>query len=171
MQNFQDTFETRKRSFISAFSICKTVPLITTMQVSRNSRSHVFYIKQKHSPGCALKKKMSFIIFQDQQEYLCWILSLIKTVFSPAVSLKIDSFTGTFLRNLENFEERFFKEYLRVSACEKNCSDKILPNLQESSSRNISCKFCEVLQKSFCRILTEAASKYRKNVKPKSEEK
>ena len=27
MQNFQDTFETRKRSFISAFSICMTVPL------------------------------------------------------------------------------------------------------------------------------------------------
>ena len=28
MQNFQDTFETRKRSCISAFSICMTVPLI-----------------------------------------------------------------------------------------------------------------------------------------------
>ena len=28
MQNFQDTFETPKRSFISAFSICMTVPLI-----------------------------------------------------------------------------------------------------------------------------------------------
>ena len=27
MQNFQNTFETRKRSFISAFSICMTVPL------------------------------------------------------------------------------------------------------------------------------------------------
>ena len=27
MQNFPDTFETRKRSFISAFSICMTVPL------------------------------------------------------------------------------------------------------------------------------------------------
>ena len=27
MQNFQGTFETRKRSFISAFSICMTVPL------------------------------------------------------------------------------------------------------------------------------------------------
>ena len=26
MQNFQDTFETRKRSFISAFLICMTVP-------------------------------------------------------------------------------------------------------------------------------------------------
>ena len=28
MRNFQDTFETRKRSFISAFLICMTVPLI-----------------------------------------------------------------------------------------------------------------------------------------------
>ena len=28
MQNFQDTFETRERSFISAFSIWMTVPLI-----------------------------------------------------------------------------------------------------------------------------------------------
>ena len=28
MRNFQDTFETRKRSFISTFSICMTVPLI-----------------------------------------------------------------------------------------------------------------------------------------------
>ena len=27
MQNFQDTFETSKRLFISAFSICMTVPL------------------------------------------------------------------------------------------------------------------------------------------------
>ena len=30
MRNFQDTFETRKRLFISAFSICMTVPLIET---------------------------------------------------------------------------------------------------------------------------------------------
>ena len=27
MRSFQDTFEARKRSFISAFSICMTVPL------------------------------------------------------------------------------------------------------------------------------------------------
>ena len=27
MQNFQDTFKTRKQSFISAFSICMTVPI------------------------------------------------------------------------------------------------------------------------------------------------
>ena len=28
MRNFQDAFETRKLSFISAFSICMTVPLL-----------------------------------------------------------------------------------------------------------------------------------------------
>ena len=27
MQKFQDTFETRKRSFTSAFSVCMTVPI------------------------------------------------------------------------------------------------------------------------------------------------
>ena len=27
MRNFQDTFETRKRSFISVFSICMALPL------------------------------------------------------------------------------------------------------------------------------------------------
>ena len=32
MQNFQDTFETRKRSFISGFSICMTVPLNSTIE-------------------------------------------------------------------------------------------------------------------------------------------
>ena len=34
MQNFQDTFEARKRSFIRAFSICITVPLI--METEKN---------------------------------------------------------------------------------------------------------------------------------------
>ena len=29
VQNFQDTFETRERSFVGILSICMTVPLIT----------------------------------------------------------------------------------------------------------------------------------------------
>ena len=33
MRNFQDTFETRKRLFISAFSICMTVPLIRNKKI------------------------------------------------------------------------------------------------------------------------------------------
>ena len=34
MQNFQDTFEIHKRSFISAFSICMTVPLRDRRKIS-----------------------------------------------------------------------------------------------------------------------------------------
>ena len=33
MRNFQDTFETRKRSFISVFTICMTVALISLVIV------------------------------------------------------------------------------------------------------------------------------------------
>ena len=33
MRNFQHSFETRKRSFIGAFSICLTVPLIEFREV------------------------------------------------------------------------------------------------------------------------------------------
>ena len=35
MQNFQDTFENYKRSFIGAFSICETVPLILKFVTSQ----------------------------------------------------------------------------------------------------------------------------------------
>ena len=42
MWNFQDTFETRKRSFISTFSICMTVPLNC---FSREFAEKLFYIK------------------------------------------------------------------------------------------------------------------------------
>ena len=34
MQNFQDSFEARKRSFIRAFSICMTVPLKATLKAA-----------------------------------------------------------------------------------------------------------------------------------------
>ena len=33
MRNFQDNFETRKRSYISAFSICMTVPLSNNLMI------------------------------------------------------------------------------------------------------------------------------------------
>ena len=51
MQNFQDTFETRKRSLINALSVCMTVPLncsvisvtcyVNLYQRSEKNRSHV----------------------------------------------------------------------------------------------------------------------------------
>ena len=40
MRNFQDTFETRERSFISAFSICMTAPLgIASVNVTKSAVS------------------------------------------------------------------------------------------------------------------------------------
>ena len=39
MRNFHDTFETNKRSFISAFSICMTVPL--------NRQNHIFFMSNR----------------------------------------------------------------------------------------------------------------------------
>ena len=36
MRNFQDTFETRKQSFISAFSVCMTVHLILEAKFSKD---------------------------------------------------------------------------------------------------------------------------------------
>ena len=51
MRNFQDTFETRKRSFISAFSICMTVPikhvkLIISENYNECKTKHLFLIKK-----------------------------------------------------------------------------------------------------------------------------
>ena len=43
MKNFQDNFETPKRSFISAFSICVTVPLI--IKFYSNKLEYKFQIK------------------------------------------------------------------------------------------------------------------------------
>ena len=42
MQNFTDTFETRKRLFISAFSICMTVPLMEKRSSSFTNKSAPF---------------------------------------------------------------------------------------------------------------------------------
>ena len=39
IQNFNDTFDTRKRSFISAFSICMTIPLIDSSQTSSSEQT------------------------------------------------------------------------------------------------------------------------------------
>ena len=42
MRNFQDTFETRKRWLISAFTICMAVPLKT--RAAMNAKISVFVI-------------------------------------------------------------------------------------------------------------------------------
>ena len=41
MRNFQDGFETRKRSFINGFSICMAVPLINDRLTNENVQIHL----------------------------------------------------------------------------------------------------------------------------------
>ena len=68
MQNFEDAIETLKRSFISIFSICMTVPLnvrsnglevsYTATSVHRvGHESHVFRILTKSNSTAASKRK------------------------------------------------------------------------------------------------------------------
>ena len=47
MRNFQDTFETRKRSFISAFSICMTALLSRFQDNQKNQDKKCKYIKNE----------------------------------------------------------------------------------------------------------------------------
>ena len=62
MRNFQDTLETRKRSFISTFSICMTVPLI---------KIFMFNSLQTEPPEMFYKKRFSEKISQISQENSC----------------------------------------------------------------------------------------------------
>ena len=43
MRNFQDTFETRKQSFIFASLICMTVPLTTIYTLNFEKQQHFFF--------------------------------------------------------------------------------------------------------------------------------
>ena len=55
MRNFQDTFETRKRSFISTLSICMTPVGINLLKVNnRNTRNAVFIVNFEHISHLAL---------------------------------------------------------------------------------------------------------------------
>ena len=44
MRNFQDTFETRKRLFINAFSICMTVPLRKTQARTKSVNMDIWVV-------------------------------------------------------------------------------------------------------------------------------
>ena len=48
MENFQDTFETRKQSFISAFSICMSVPLKSKRFLRKPKRIFVYDPRKHH---------------------------------------------------------------------------------------------------------------------------
>ena len=43
MRNFQDTFETRKQSLISASLFCMTVPLTTIYTLNFEKQQHFFF--------------------------------------------------------------------------------------------------------------------------------
>ena len=64
MQNFQNTFETRKRSFISAFSICMTVPLSNV--AGKTPRTHLFFRKQCGIKFCHILFKQFFIMMRSE---------------------------------------------------------------------------------------------------------
>ena len=86
MQNFQDTFETRKQSFISAFSICITVPCCN------------FLLFRSIHQRCSIKKAVlkNFAIFI--RKHLRWSLFLIKLQASKhATLLKRDSNIDIFM--------------------------------------------------------------------------
>ena len=46
MLNFQNTFKTRKRSFISAFSICVTVPFRSKKACGLKTAESIIYVKE-----------------------------------------------------------------------------------------------------------------------------
>ena len=76
MQNFQDTFETHKRSFISPFSICLTVPLINLLVSWIVDGSKLFF--------CI----WSTIIFLDNIDfYLRLTLEILLLVLKPISTL------------------------------------------------------------------------------------
>ena len=52
MRNFQDTYETRKRSFVNAFTICITVPLM------------------KNFFPVALTLNLTFLIYNDLEHFM-----------------------------------------------------------------------------------------------------
>ena len=63
MQNFQDIFKTRKRSFISAFSICMTVPLKGCLFSQKKKKKKIYHsclteFNTKHFSGRAKQKQL-----------------------------------------------------------------------------------------------------------------
>ena len=62
MRNFQDIFETRKQSFISAFSICMTVPLKSSIMLKLSyALEKKSIIPVKDSRNCESESKVFYI--------------------------------------------------------------------------------------------------------------
>ena len=68
MQNFQDAFESHKRSFISAFSVCITVPLILRiieLFICKDSEIFVY----KHTK--IIEQLKSSLLFKKNTNFTC----------------------------------------------------------------------------------------------------
>ena len=115
MQNFLDAFETRKRSFISAFSICMTTPLnlwFNTKLQKVNSENSII-----------LQTKLFFFYTIVIIRYFRWKISKIQLCKRPI------SLINSFFRSPFEMSENFIKS--------KNllCT-KYLKKAQESKCRS-----------------------------------
>ena len=85
MRNFQDTFETRMRSFISAFSIWLTVPSKTHLRTSlRHSLSSLYYSNKRKTYGrydLNNKIKISFKNYPWMNSSLQYVSLMIPFIF------------------------------------------------------------------------------------------
>ena len=110
MRNFQDTFKARKRSFISAFSICMTVPLI------------IPYISYRG-------------VFRTLSMLKCFAKSAYrkkKTIFSR------ESFITDVWQDLEYAPELLYKWYYRTSRPEVFCKKVALRNFSKFIGKRLS---------------------------------
>ena len=95
MWNFQDTFETRKQSIISAFSICMTVPLsglqinigfFLEMVESKGQRyiniwviPHIAqYLRRKEILFLIKKRHLQYLIFRSSRSQMIFKIGVLK---------------------------------------------------------------------------------------------
>ena len=134
MRNFQDTFETCNWSFISAFSICMTVPLILTQ-----TRKNLNFVLEKYESGQ--------VLFYN------------KTLLSRSILKEVFCKKGVF-RNSQNSQENtcvriFLKIKLQTEAC--NFIKK------KTLTQVFFCEFCKISKNTFSyRTPLVAASDFQK---------
>ena len=121
MRNFQDTFETHERSFITTFLICMTVPLKSQTLETGLSDFHkltltVFKIHYK-------KQKLLVVTYRDYKSFLSE--SFRKELFSTMESyssISFDDFQSKFLYLLGKHAPVNKKRYIKAN--QKNFMDK-----------------------------------------------
>ena len=76
MRNFQDTFETRKRSFISAFSICMTVPLNVSLgnEFDKKSSNSLLLYFSKYFSKYSIKRHVYSLSSLNAYTFSCRVL-------------------------------------------------------------------------------------------------